>query len=113
MRVVTKSEVFELLERAVAEKGPLHENPVCVLFDREDGTPCCIVGHVLSYLGVSRVEGKHVYTFAGSTQAADLRERWDLILTEDATEVLQIVQNEADSMRSWGEALETAKEEAS
>lgn len=48
---INRKLALELLDRAVKEKGEEYIVPHCVYF-ADQGSPACIVGHALSYVGV-------------------------------------------------------------
>lgn len=101
------------LEKAVADKGPDYvyrrTTPVteseyetgqtCLYF--EQGQPSCIVGHVMSYMGVTHsregINAGHALTEAGI--AADARTR----------RFLEEVQEKQDNGVPWGEAVRRAQ----
>lgn len=95
-----------LLERAVAEKGADYAYPrsYCVYFE-PDGSPSCIVGHVLAYMGVTR---RDVLDWNRSP-----------VLTLCSLEVIEadyltqrllvLTQMHQDSGTPWGEAVAKAK----
>lgn len=106
-----------LLERAVAERGEdfiypdqsdadspwrLHaEAGVCRYARADTGEPACIVGLVLSYIGLFDVakanEGKGIYQFGV-----------ELPITAGGLRMLQRAQGTQDSGASWGVALKRA-----
>lgn len=125
--VVDEAKAIELLERAVEEKGSDYVDPRssttgCEYAD-EKGQPLCIVGHVLSYLGVdlrpvvfeSAYGGPEERLWGDDFSAAELygssekAPLGDIEFTSEATYVLSEAQNYQDSGKSWGEALGAAQ----
>lgn len=110
------NETLELLERAVAEKGPDHvyqqhtevgdgDGAMC-RYANPDGTPDCIVGYVLSYVGLLG-SGAHLWEgLAGSLLVVQKN------FTVEAIQILLEAQITQDNGKPWGEALEAAKNEA-
>lgn len=102
--MIEYEQALELLNRAVAEKGEdfIITDGVCQYFYPDSGTPCCIVGHAISYLG---------YTFddvRGFNQEADvavLDSELGLGLTSQAHDLWRNAQISQDQGRSWGYAV--------
>ena len=108
------AEAVELLQRAVAEKGadyvydPDSANPGsygCAYF-QQDGTPSCLVGHVIAYKGLT----KGLLGVWNGSDVDLLVERGFLDLDERAQWLLANAQNLQDNGKSWGEALDGAIE---
>ena len=134
-KVIDRDEAIALLERAVNEKGADYVYPDKINCLYADGNrPGCIVGHALSYVGVSvdqlaRLDHAETYLFpvedgdedevyAPSGNGIDditdpetpvLKEVTGIKLTEDAVKVWKHAQVTQDSLKSWGEALDNAK----
>lgn len=121
--VLSKDNVIELLERAVEEKGADYVDPNslngsgCQYAD-ENGAPLCIVGHVFSYLGEPLAPTSDVWDEAipwnADTDAASLiddGEFKEIVVQDDnvVASVLYAAQVQQDGKRTWGEALEAAK----
>lgn len=93
------------LEKAIGEKGPdyvyqrMTNGMGCLYF--EQGQPSCIVGHVLSYMGIdSAPEGQ-----GASRALKSLGVRTDF----KTTALLDGVQEKQDNGVPWGEALRRAQ----
>jgi hypothetical protein len=102
--------VSELLKRAVAEKGADYIYPgageKCYYFE-PDGTPSCIVGHVLYYLG-AKAEDSWSDDWNEDTDVSSLRYRGIVEMTTDTMNLLRQAQMTQDSGISWGESIERA-----
>lgn len=108
---LTLEKAHELLKRAVEEKGADYVYPedekwadgMCRYF-RPDGAPLCIVGHVLHYLGVTRVtEGRGAAAaLLGAGVTTVPTTHW----------ALQEAQCCQDGGGTWGEALAAFEEAA-
>jgi hypothetical protein len=110
-------EAAALLNRAVAEKGkdyvatyPMVDNyPVCMYFDPETKKRSCIVGHVLSYKGLTIDD----LEAAGRNSYANIRTLIDegfLSVDSETEALLAVAQCEQDTGQTWGRALEEALE---
>ena len=116
---LTFDEAAELLARAVAEKGADYQyqpDGACKYFEHdatEGYVPSCIIGHVLAYKGVSRLELLNDPTY-GDLNAGEgvsqLVNAGILSLDEKAKILLSWAQNEQDYSIAWGEAVKTAHE---
>lgn len=94
-------EAIALLNRAVQEKGEDYVYPEtrCVYFMDEE--PGCIIGHVLSYKGVSKSD----LGFYNLSPVMHL----DVAADGDTLFLLKEVQRLQDTHFKWGEAVEHAK----
>lgn len=96
-------QTIELLQRAVAEKGDGH---TCMCYYAgEGGQPVCIVGHVLSYVGL----------LSAAKECDQIGIQPDAIVdqfTPAAISALAEAQHSQDTRHTWGEALIAAKEVA-
>lgn len=70
-----------------------------------DGSPACIVGQVLSIVGVTAEETG----YANLSSVGALVDELELPWTDDAIRVAMAAQNTQDRGRSWGEALREAR----
>lgn len=116
------SEAFKLAQRAVADKGEDYVYDTycghCVNFE-ETGAPSCIVGHILSYKGMTlaalrsfqeqRAEVELNYNTSGIYTLADVGA---VKLTRKAYEFLRRLQTKQDIGAPWGIALRLAAERA-
>lgn len=123
MITITKANVIELLERAVAEKGadyidPSTEYDNCSYLNTFDDTsndkPGCIVGHVLHYAGADadllhRWDANVSGLTSEQIVAADEFELEGVMLDLPAFTALMTAQNHQDKSETWGRALEAAK----
>lgn len=109
MTIYDYDQTIELLQRAVIEKGDGYiypkrdvEGPTCVY--KEDATPSCIVGHVLSYIGLldEAIDGMGPVGL----------QPWRRQFTDNALWALGRAQSLQDKGETWGEALIAAKEVA-
>ena len=127
-RSVSLNEAEELLERAVTEKGADYvygKRGGACNYER-DGAPSCIVGHVLSYLGLTVEQlatldnpdkfyvnecGYPVSADTGITDIAQLlASELGIDLTFPAAELLQNAQFDQDNGVPWGTAVVLAKD---
>lgn len=141
---IDKDRALELLAKAVKEKGEDYVYPRSnsakgtygkCLYVEDDGTPSCIVGHVIGYVKPSLLPlvgtwernecpERDEYDFppkhttieqgfgfsTGATYVADSLERSDLLrFTPEAVSVLSRAQRIQDGGETWGKALEEAK----
>jgi hypothetical protein len=103
---INYEEARALLEKAIADKGEDWVYPDwtsnCVYF-YADGTPACIIGHALSYAGVTLQE-------LGSGNEIDVdalaRSYGWVAMDEDAIKLFEVVQEEQDRGKPWGEAYQ-------
>lgn len=117
---LTYDKAVELLERAVAEKGadyvyqrPTNEQGIprgCAYFHGKE--PGCIIGHVLSYLGLTRGDIGQ-YNTAYSWHALTHCVGFDVRADERTNKLLQTAQCRQDDGHSWGEAVNIARERTS
>lgn len=101
------------LQRAVMEKGEDHvfspEQPddpdTYFYFDPKSGECGCIVGHVLSYYGITKEDlGKHNQ---GTGFGTILRLTPRVVTCDPAAKaLLQAAQEDQDSGATWGQAVE-------
>ena len=101
---LTLEQTRALVLRAIEEKGEDHVAPkgvgVCRYFDK--GQPSCIVGHVVSYIGLGPddvKEGRGVSSFVDDQLFSD---------EDGAIEWIEQVQVYQDKERPWGEAVSIA-----
>lgn len=112
---------LNLLQRAVNEKGEDYvykrKEPFgsCMYFD-ENKQPDCIIGHVLSYLGITydnlstaTLKGEDVNITAVNTLMYHKVIATDSVKTKTLLKKAQIYQDEGST---WGTALELAIEDA-
>lgn len=128
-KIVSLNLAEELLERAVAEKGEdyVYPNWQYGCSYEGNGAPGCIVGHVLSYLGLTPEQlnqldhpGLHFTDVNGDRMSDNstvddiatlLSEEFDIDLTRPAQLFLNHAQTEQDGGAPWSVALEEAKAE--
>lgn len=128
--VVDADKAIELLERAVEEKGADYVDPdaatVGCNYADAKGNPLCIVGHVVSYLGVDLrpvvlvdegyYEREELWGHGVSAielnYANDAAPHPGFSFTNEAIWALGRAQTMQDNGETWGEALEAAKEVA-
>ena len=110
---ITAAEARELLTRAVEEKGADYVYPRsvdealgCAYFE-DDGTPSCIVGHVLAYKGVT-LETLPLPDFDNNASVWALQRSGFLEADDRASEALRRAQGRQDGGGDWGEALSIA-----
>lgn len=106
--VLTYDEAVDLLNRAVAEKGPDYVYPrslsdgLCVYF--EGSAPSCIVGHLLAYKGIDAEQVAVQNENGFDTLIGD-----DVIGVDRKTEcLLNVAQASQDSQMPWGDAVALA-----
>ena len=103
-RRLTIKEATEFINRAVEEKGANHVVSRCLYFDelQTEGTPqpCCIVGQVLAYAGVTPDE---VRDYEGMNAEFVVRELFPAT-SERVLNALDRAQGIQDSRIPWGEA---------
>lgn len=108
---------LELLEEVVTEHGSetVYQKAItawtngterCV-YTVDDGSPSCLVGHVLVRAGITAERIDEMGINEG-TSARNLYLHFDGI-ERDASKVLQAAQAVQDQGRPWGEALEAAR----
>ena len=105
MREVTVTEVADVLDAAVREKGedfvysPPGEWGICQYLH---GTkPGCLIGHVLIRLGA--IPGELALQEGVPANALEY-DRLGLDIPQNAVEALQAAQDEQDEGETWGEA---------
>lgn len=102
-----------LLKRAVEERGadfvyrtlPDVDAKPCVYFDPETECPACLIGHVLSYKGLSYAD---IGAYNHGTGVAALREAGIIRTDTDTAELLSIAQQKQDAGWAWGKAVQYA-----
>lgn len=124
--VIDADMAIALLERAVQEMGADHVyQRVHGEFDRigeatmcayqHDGRPSCIVGHALSYAGVTIEQLREMDEAADEVTSVEALYGDDLLpveMTDDAVTVFEAAQQAQDNGAPWGEALEAARKAA-
>lgn len=118
---LTLREAIDLTKRAIRAKGwdyvyPSWEEQNCLNFE-EDGSPSCVVGHVLSYRGVTLqglklkdAEWNCTYNYYNQSGITSMR--GEVVDVDDETEVfLNALQMSQDSGFTWGNAYITALRE--
>lgn len=128
--LITTERVLDLLDEAVRERGADFtypgRGPDCVYFvddnvledfteegiDVEVGSPACIVGFVLSKLGVKAEDlgAMNTNTGAGSLLGNHFRDRFEF--EQGAVEALEGAQVEQDTGATWGQARDFARNHA-
>lgn len=113
MTLINKDNVMNLLQRAVDEKGADYIDPHygedrgCIYFE-DAKTPCCIVGHVLSY--VDETAGERILDAEANAETITHLPKYFLDMIEDeALHVLRRAQSMQDAGKPWGVALEVAR----
>lgn len=72
----------------------------------EDGSPSCIVGHVLHDIGITKAEiGDLNRNVIFNHVGPSLYEKGTLAVTSDALHLLRFAQREQDQNRTWGAVL--------
>ena len=109
----TIDDVKAALSEVIADNPADHKNPGYATgegcyYTAPDGSPSCLVGNVLHYLGIQR-----------PTPTDDINESgWPLVrtyapylnaFTEDANELLEVVQANADQGKTWPLAVQLAE----
>lgn len=121
MRTIDTTEALTLLNRAVEEKGKdfIYEDQTgslsqCAYFHGDE--PGCIVGHVMSYVGVKPEHLVHQEenfnrgaTIDSPDLAKALAENADIEFTDDAKWALLQAQCDQDRGAIWGDALASAE----
>ena len=102
-------QAVELLNRAVDEKGAdftydTHPFTSCVYYE-SDGTPSCIVGHVFSYLGITKDD---LTDPSHNQEGLGLMYNSYLEVDYQTLELLEKVQSLQDNEVSWGQAVDEA-----
>lgn len=105
--IITYEMAKDLLQRAVEERGedyvyPRASSPGGCVYFEDDGTPSCIVGHVLAYLGYTKddIEDFNDQSVGAVSDAApmDFQARW----------LLRDAQIRQDQGTPWGRAVSEA-----
>lgn len=102
-----------LLKRAVDEKGADFvyrtaeewATKPCVYFNPGTKCPACLIGHVLSYKGLTYDD---IWTHNDGTGVTELREAEIIRMDDNTTELLTLVQRKQDAGWPWGEAVQYA-----
>lgn len=114
---LTYTDALRLLEKAVADKGEdyvyPHYNDGCAYFEeafRENaGQPSCIVGHVLSYGGITE-EDLNGANMTGVRSLTGENSRCHVLDVDDETrELLRAAQAFQDAGMPWGHAVAEAQ----
>jgi hypothetical protein len=118
--IIDKDKAIELMEQVVAEKGEDHVVTKCEYFNPLDGTPVCIVGHVIDRLG------KGLGDMSSARRAVSMSAEGlngvtidslvvdGIEFTDDAVNALRFAQEVQDNQRplidpNWGSAIQYAK----
>lgn len=121
MITITKANVIDLLEKAIAAKGADYVDPACeydncsyLAVSAGNDKPGCIVGHVLHYAGADadllhRWDANVSGLTSEQIVAADEFELEGVMLDLPAFTALMTAQNHQDKSETWGRALEAAK----
>jgi hypothetical protein len=114
VNIETAQQALELLEQAVATRGPDYRYPLRPAASGQsdacryvwDGEPDCLVAVALSLAGWSVAELREIEAFGqiGNLPHPDARISWQAI------EVLRCAQYAQDEGTSWGDALRSARE---
>lgn len=110
---ITFDEAKSLIQRAIDEKGADYVYPEawsinCRYFNG-DGSPSCIVGHVLHYAGV---DGNDWYgTDNNESNVHNLAEDGVLALADATRILLGVAQARQDHGATWDEAMDEALRE--
>jgi hypothetical protein len=106
--VIDEARALELLEQAVAERGPdyVYRAPVCV-YSTPGGQPACLVGHALALAGLE------LSRLGENNPAASYLPHYFPEVTEPAVNVFIAAQAAQDDRLTWGEALAEAREAVS
>lgn len=137
-RIINYDEAARLLKEQVQKRGSDYvytpvtvlddegyvEDESCMYFNPEDGSPSCIVGHVVADLGLTLDTLVEVATerYSGAsaqylnngaiadtlTGALMETERLDLYFTPSAEKLLRRAQSNQDAGHSWGWAVQRA-----
>lgn len=108
---ITVESALKGLERAVQEKGADYHDPASekllsfVYFVGDE--PSCIVGHVLHYHGYTSDDIGDDNREAISILAGG---KFRGLIDDGAGDLLERAQNVQDNCRTWGEALDAARE---
>lgn len=117
---LTKQETVQLLRRAVEEKGADHVyQPPTHIEDGEEwqeshsyfhgGKPGCLVGHVLSYKGITE---EALGSDNADTRVNELFVNRTVWADDDVQAILTKVQDAQDQGKAWGAAVEEGLESA-
>ena len=100
---VNKSDALIMLQIAVADKGADHIS-IC------DYSAPCIIGHVLQQCHVDVNDVDNRYSGESFNRIIDfLNDSYNLTFSKDARYMLSDAQRVTDGSRTWGAALEEAK----
>lgn len=110
----TQDAVTEALEKIIAEKGgdylypPAQAGTTCTYVE-QDGTPSCIVGHIIAALdpeGFQAIREEEEATGGSTDVATALREWAEADIDTELIRALQEAQNKQDAAGTWGEAFD-------
>lgn len=103
-----RGEDFVYPDKWRLECGPEHFGKGPCLYFTDDGEPACIVGFVLSKLGVKQSD------LRGSIFSADVVNEWQdkVHFDTEAVHVLRVVQIRQDAGDTWGEAVRQGEQVA-
>lgn len=126
MSKITAIEVLEKFDSLVEKYGedfiyevPKYENDFGELvetnncmYSNEDGTPSCIVGHVLSDVAPELYADTHKRSWKIlESREVDAIPELKEIFEEDAISVMSVVQDQQDSKNPWGFAVKLGYDE--
>lgn len=109
-QIITYEVAKTLLERAVEEKGedyvfrPRNDNGYWY-FNPEDGTPGCIVGHVLHYKGITVEDIGELNVACG---VGMLKDHGVIEADSQTMDLLENAQTEQDQGETWSNAVKDA-----
>jgi hypothetical protein len=110
---ITLQDAKDLLARTVKEKGENYTYTTvdgeCVYFDPATGCPSCMVGHVLSYKGIT-LKALELGEVSNTTDVADLVSGLVIEVDVETQYLLTLAQSNQDEGSTWGRALKTALE---
>lgn len=107
VRELDLGQAVVFLEKAIAEKGadyvyePAQNGERCLYFD--NGTPSCLVGHVLSYMGYDSTD------VTENEDAETTIQKMGIEFDKETARLLCAVQENQDDGLAWGESLRRAR----
>lgn len=117
---ITGPVAYDLLKAVVDERGggyvyDTEEHDGCRYAD-DDGQPACLIGHVLSHLGVlDAIEARHQAETIGAAPVKDVvysaAAGRGIRITDFAFDVWAAAQDVQDKGEPWGDALRAAHSE--
>ena len=115
-RVITYDQVAKIADDVVDRIGFAHVESSARYFDVDTGGPTCLVGYILSDLGVSVVDAhRRIPTWPKETDVNYMTFSyltWDDVHFEDkAVDFLDFAQFSQDLGDTWGIAVVSAKDE--